>query len=92
MEAELSEMTIKALLYRESRILQMGKFLKRKTWYSVSQWTTREILLIPVWLRFLRHNLRATFDAAPVENYFSLYFPAFPEKRFSFALQICFVP
>ena len=31
MEAELSEMTIKALLYRESRILQMGKFLKRKT-------------------------------------------------------------
>lgn len=31
MDAKLSEMTIKALLYRESRILQMGKFLKRKT-------------------------------------------------------------
>ena len=74
MEAELSEMTIEALLYRESCILQMGKFLKRKTWYSVPQWTTRETPLIPVWLRFLRHNLRAAFDAAPVRKlFFSLF-------------------
>ena len=48
MEAELSEITIEALLYRESRICKWEIFKEKNMIFPYPNGQTREILLIPV--------------------------------------------